>query len=117
MPGFEITRENFKKRAGRYEGTLHAIGKAAAVGTTRHINLRREEADAQEKVAIAERALNLVRQHKAEQFEKLNGVRKAKDEAAKKMRLIETTVQTIERDADKAYVLLQNYRPGAVVDV
>lgn len=79
--------------------------------------LEREEADAKKKLDVAQRALDLVRRHKAEQIDKMDQVKQAKAEATQKIKLIETTVATIERDADKAYVLLQNYRPGAIVDV
>ncbi len=77
--------------------------------------LRKEEAKAIERLEAAKEALALVREHVAEQKEKFDAIDKEKLECHQKIKLIESTVATIDRDADKAYILLQNFSPGAEV--
>ena len=79
--------------------------------------LLQEEEEALEKLRVAQEALELVRQHKEKHTEKVEELEKAKVESIRKLRLIQTTVGTIEQDADKAFVLLQNFCPGAKVEV
>jgi hypothetical protein len=77
--------------------------------------LRKEEAKAIEQLEAAKEALNLVREHVIDQNEKMDAIEKEKSECHQKIKLIESTVATIDRDADKAYILLQNFSPGAEV--
>ena len=59
----------------------------------------------------------MVREHKEKHVDKVEQLERARVESTRKLKLIETTIGTIERDADKAYVLLQNFRPGAKVEL
>ena len=79
--------------------------------------LIREEEKALAKVKAAQAALELVRQHKEKHMEKAERLQHAKVESTRKVELIQTTIRTIEKDADKALVLLQNYMPGATVEM
>ena len=79
--------------------------------------LRKEEAKAMERLEAAKQALELVRNHIDDQNEKIDNIEKERADCQQKVRLIETTIATIDRDADKAYILLQNFSPGTQVIV
>ena len=79
--------------------------------------LRKEEAKAMERLEAAKQALELVRKHIDDQSVKIDSIEKERTDCQQKVRLIETTIATIDRDADKAYILLQNFSPGAEVIV
>ena len=96
---------------------LRQIEKQVAGGRYVMDTLLREEEAALEKLRAAQAALDLVREHKEKHVDKVEQLERARVESTRKLKLIETTIGTIERDADKAYVLLQNFRPGAKVEL
>ena len=96
---------------------LQGLEKQIAAGKYVMDTLLREEEEALAKVKSAQAALDLVRQHKEKHMEKTDRLQQAKVESTRKVQLIQTTIQTIEKDADKAQVLLQNYMPGTIVEV
>ena len=63
--------------------------------------LRKEEAKAMERLEAAKQALELVRNHIDDQNEKIDNIEKERADCQQKLRLIETTIATIDRDADK----------------
>lgn len=99
------------------KNNLHRLEKQKSSCSLVRQTLLTEEAAAVERLEAAKAALDLVRKHLADQNEKMDAIEKEKSECHQKIKLIQSTVATIDRDADKAYVLLQNFKPGAEIDI